>query len=60
MVDPHVQNAIESLGSIAQAAEKLGVSKSLIYKVLSGKREPSDDLLRDLGLSRVTIITGAK
>jgi len=60
MVDPSVQHAIERLGSIPEASKKLGVSKSLLYMVLRGARKPSDDLLKALGLSRVTIITGAK
>jgi len=60
MCDPTVQHAIERLGSVPQAAKKLKVSKSLLYMVLRGERKPSDKLLEDLGLSRVTMITGAR
>ena len=60
MVDPIVQQAIEKLGTIPQAAKKLKVSKSLLYMVLRGERAPSDDLLGQLGLTRVELITRAK
>jgi len=60
MCDPSIQHAIERLGSVPQASVKLGVSKSLLYMILRGEREPSDTLLEALGLTRVTIITGAK
>jgi hypothetical protein len=60
MVDPIVQQAIEKLGTIPQAAKTLKVSKSLLYMVLRGERAPSDDLLEQLGLTRVELITRAK
>ena len=60
MVDPHVQQAIERLGSVPEASTKLGVSKSLLYMVLRGDRNASDDLLEKLGLARVELITRAQ
>jgi transcriptional regulator with XRE-family HTH domain len=60
MVDPMVERAIERLGTPSEAAEKLNVSKSLIYMILRGKRSPTDKLLNNLGLSRVELITRAQ
>ena len=60
MLDPMIERAIDNLGTVPEAAKKLKVSKSLLYMILRGEREPSDKLLENLGLSRVTIITGAK
>jgi transcriptional regulator with XRE-family HTH domain len=59
MGDPIVNQAIESLGTVAQAAKKLGVSKSLLYMIMRGKRKPNDDLLEKLGFRRVELITRA-
>lgn len=55
-----VEQAIESLGTVPQAAKKLKVSKSLLYMVLRGERNPSDELLEQLGLTRLELITRAK
>ena len=60
MVEPMVEQAIERLGTITEAAKKLKVSKSLLYMVLRGERAPSDDLLEQLGLARVELITRVK
>ena len=60
MVDPSVQHAIERLGTVAEAAKRLKVSKSLLYMILRGDRAPSDKLLSDLGLTRVELIMRAQ
>jgi ribosome-binding protein aMBF1 (putative translation factor) len=57
MADATVERAIESLGTVPEAAKKLKVSKSLIYMVLRGERQPSDKLLKQLGLTRLKLIT---
>jgi transcriptional regulator with XRE-family HTH domain len=57
MPDPLVVRAIERLGSVPEAATKLKVSKSLLYMILRGEREPSEKLLYLLGLERVEMIT---
>ena len=55
-----IQHAIEKLGSVPQASVKLKVSKSLLYMILRGDRTPSDELLEQLGLARLELITRAK
>jgi hypothetical protein len=60
MVDPMVRQAIENLGSVPEAAVKLKVTRAYLYMVLRGNRQPSKNLLKDLGLSRVSIITNSK
>jgi len=60
MCDPTIERAIEKLGSVPEAAKKLKVSKSLLYMILRGQRTPSDELLSQLGLTRVELITRAK
>ena len=60
MCDPSVERAIEKLGSVAEAAKKLNVSKSMLYMILRGQRMPNDRLLGKLGLARVELITRAK
>jgi Helix-turn-helix len=60
MCEPMVEHAIERLGSVPEAARKLGVSKSTLYMILRGERTPSDKLLEQLGLARVELITRAK
>jgi len=60
MSDPIVVQAIESLGTVPEAAKKLKTSKSLLYMVLRGERTPTDKLLNKLGLTRVEVITRAK
>lgn len=57
ILDPYVEQAIRKMGSVPEAADKLGVSKSLLYMVLRGDRQPSDDLLKKLGLVRVVMVT---
>jgi transcriptional regulator with XRE-family HTH domain len=52
MVEPIVEQAINKLGSVPEAATKLGVSRSLLYMILRGERSPSDELLEALGLTR--------
>lgn len=59
MVEPLVERAISELGSVHEAAKKLGVSRALLYKILSGDRDPSDKLLSKLGLMRVEFIRPA-
>lgn len=57
ILDPYVEQAIRKMGSVQEAADKLGVSKSLLYMVLRGERQPSDELLKKLGLTRVVMVT---
>jgi len=45
---------------VPQASVKLKVSKSLLYMILRGDRTPSDELLEQLGLARLELITRAK
>lgn len=59
MVEPIVQQAISSLGTVQEAARKLGVSRQLLYYILGGKRAPSDKILAKLGLVRMSIICPA-
>lgn len=60
MVDPLVELAIGRLGSVPDAAKKLSVSKSLLYMVMRGEREPSEELLEKLGLERIQVISQKK
>ena len=60
MCDPMVEQAIQKLGTPAQAASKLGVSKSTVYMILRGEREPSAKVLDGLGLTRYAVIVRAQ
>jgi hypothetical protein len=58
--DPLVKSAIDALGTLEAAAQALNVSKSYLYMIIKGDRQPGKKLLQDLGLSRVELITRAQ
>lgn len=60
MCDPLVRTAIDGIGTLDRAAMRLNVTKSYLYMILSGKRQPGTKLLGKLGLSKVELITRAQ
>jgi len=57
MTDPVLKERLEKLihehGTMARVAQSIGVDVSYISYMLSGKREPSDEVAERLGLRRV-------
>lgn len=58
--DPHVIQAINALGTLDRAALELRVTKSYLYMIMKGSRQPGRKLLEKLGLSKVELITRAQ
>jgi hypothetical protein len=58
--DPHVVQAINALGTLDRAALSLNVTKSYLYMIMKGRRQPGRKLLEKLGLSKVELITRAQ
>jgi len=50
-----VGELVEELGSQSAAAERLGVSKTMVSDILSGARKVTDNIARKLGYSKVVV-----
>lgn len=59
-IAPRLQDAVEALvaehGSLRAAARAIGVDHAYLWRLLNGQKvDPSDELLRKLGLRRIVV-----